>query len=77
MNLSEWVEQLSEALGVELDTDVDAILDLARNAAHGIDRTAAPVTTFLVGYAAARRGGGEPHLSECFDIAEALVSERS
>ena len=60
--LDRWVEQLQEALGLpDLALDVGAILDLARVAAHEVDRPAAPLTTFLVGYAAGRASGrGDP-----------------
>lgn len=61
MMLIDWTRQLAEALEVDdelADLDLDAILDLARDAAHAVERPAAPVTTFLVGYAAARRGDG-------------------
>ena len=37
--------------------DVDALLDLARDAAHGVERTAAPLTTYLVGRLAGLAGG--------------------
>ena len=33
------------------------VLDLAREAAHGVARPAAPLTTFLAGYALGREGG--------------------
>lgn len=57
--IDEWVQSLCQAMGVPADeVDVTALLDLARDAAHSIDRTAAPITTFVVGYAAAQRGGG-------------------
>jgi len=46
-------------LGVALELDEAMLLDLARQAAHGVDRPAAPLTTFLVGYAAGLAGGGE------------------
>ena len=49
------------------DVDVTALLDLARDAAHSIDRTAAPVTTFVVGYAAAQRGGGTEAVGAAHD----------
>jgi Domain of unknown function (DUF6457) len=52
-----WVDELAEALGIEDDVDVDALLDLARDSAHQVERRAAPVTTFLVGLAAGRAGG--------------------
>jgi len=55
--LDDWVAALAVELGVELDVDVRGLLDLARVAAHSVDRPAAPLTTFLVGYAAGRQGG--------------------
>ncbi|WP_055570157.1 DUF6457 domain-containing protein [Streptomyces atriruber] len=58
--LDEWISAVKDELGIELDVDTGALLDLARDAAHGVARPAAPLTTFLVGYAAAQaaaRGG--------------------
>jgi hypothetical protein len=74
MTLTEWSDQLCTALGIDLEVDADAILDLARDAAHLIDRPAAPITTFLVGYAAAARGGQPSDLEDCIDIATELVT---
>ena len=54
----DWVDRVIEALGLEASAvDEDLILDLARDVAHSVERKAAPVTTFLVGLAAARAGG--------------------
>lgn len=51
--LAEWSARLSVELGLAgLDVNVDAILRLAGVAAHSIVRPAAPLTTFIVGYAA-------------------------
>lgn len=55
--LDEWTSAVKAELGIDLDVDVHGLLDLARDAAHGVARPAAPLTTFLVGYAAAQRGG--------------------
>nr|WP_246101508.1 NTP transferase domain-containing protein [Streptomyces cyaneus] len=57
--LDEWISAVKDELGIELDVDTKVLLDLARDAAHGVARPAAPLTTFLVGYAAARARGGE------------------
>ncbi len=75
MTLTEWTSQLCDALGVDLEFEPDAILDLARDAAHQIDRPAAPVTTFLVGYAAALRGAKPSDLEDALDIATELIVE--
>ena len=63
-SLEQWVARLADELGVpELTAgDIALVLDLARDAAHGIARPAAPLTTFLVGYAAG--AAGESSLSE-------------
>src|SRR5690554_5563586 len=70
--LGTWVDQLAAALGVDPGlVDIRGLLDLARDAAHNVDRPAAPLTTFLVGYAAARGAGG----AEAIDRAARLATE--
>ncbi|MDT0266941.1 NTP transferase domain-containing protein [Streptomyces sp. DSM 44915] len=54
--LEEWITAVKAELGVELDVDTTALLNAARDAAHGVARPAAPLTTFLLGYAAGRTG---------------------
>lgn len=73
MSLTSWADQLVDALGIELEVDVDAILELARDAAHGVERPAAPLTAFLVGYAAAMRGGSVDDVADCIDVATDLI----
>lgn len=70
--LESWVTGLSAELGLELtDVDVQAILDVARDAAHSVVRPAAPVATFLVGYAAGRRAAaGDDIAAECSAASE-------
>ncbi len=74
MSLSSWSEQLCDALGLDLEVEIDPILDLARDAAHGVERPAAPLTTFLVGYAAGVRGGSQDDIADCIDIAAELAT---
>lgn len=57
--LDEWITAVKNELGIELDVDTGVLLDLARDAAHGVARPAAPLTTFLVGYAAAKASSEE------------------
>jgi hypothetical protein len=53
--LDRWIEAACAKLGVEADlVDQRLILDLAREAAHQIDRPAAPVTAYLLGVAVGR-----------------------
>ena len=56
--IDDWVTELCAALDVPPDAvDVAALLDLARDAAHHVERPAAPITTYIVGLAAGRAGG--------------------
>ena len=57
MNLHDWIDELCDALDIEVDIDEALILDVAREAAHNVERPAAPLTTFLLGYAAAQHDG--------------------
>jgi hypothetical protein len=73
MTLDTWTTQLSEALGIEAAVEIDDVLDIARDAAHQVDRPAAPLTTFLIGYAAAMRGGSARDITDCIDLAAAAI----
>lgn len=58
--LATWVDELSTALGLdEPPADIDTVLALAGRVAHGVVRPAAPLATFLAGYAAGRRAASE------------------
>lgn len=69
--LAAWTTELAEALGLPDDfhLDIDVVLDLARDAAHGVARPAAPLTTFLVGYAAGLRGGAPADIADTARLA--------
>ncbi|MGW0365506.1 NTP transferase domain-containing protein [Streptomyces sp. NPDC002990] len=60
--LDQWITAVKTELGIDLTVDTKTLLDLARDAAHGVARPAAPLTTFLVGYAAAHAAatGADP-----------------
>lgn len=75
MTLQEWVDELCDELNIETEMDMSAILDLARDAAHHVARPAAPLTTFIVGYAAAMRGGSMKDIAACTDTATDLAAE--
>jgi hypothetical protein len=65
--LAGWASGLATDLGVEQVLDVDAVLDLASDAAHGIMRPAAPLTTYLVGVAIGRAGGDPTRVAEVLE----------
>lgn len=49
--LDSWVTLVCGELGLDPAVTPDAVLDVARGVAHGVNRAAAPVTTFLLGRA--------------------------
>ncbi|WP_326580532.1 molybdenum cofactor guanylyltransferase [Streptomyces sp. NBC_00481] len=71
--LDEWISAVKDELGIDLDVDITELLDLARDAAHSVARPAAPLTTFLIGYAAAQAGGGPEAVTEAARKASALA----
>ena len=58
MDLKPWLNALAQALqipeGAPTDPTMRTLLNLARDAAHEVERPAAPLTTFLVGVAVGR-----------------------
>ena len=76
--LEEWMAQLAAELGLpdDFEVELDVLLDLARDAAHGIQRPAAPLTTFLVGFVAGSRGGSTDEVRRLAAVASRLAIER-
>jgi Domain of unknown function (DUF6457) len=75
--LESWLTELAGALQVDrADLDRDLLLDVARDAAHNVARPAAPLTTFLVGYAAGLRGGGAEVVAEVAELVQRLAVSR-
>jgi hypothetical protein len=52
--MDDWIAAVQAELGLSVTFDTDAILDAARDAAHATERKAAPITTYLMGVAAAQ-----------------------
>jgi hypothetical protein len=56
--LRQWCRKVADAAGVpELEVDLKTVLGLAGRAAHSVMRPAAPLTTFVIGYAAGVAAG--------------------
>ncbi|MFK4107279.1 DUF6457 domain-containing protein [Streptomyces sp. NPDC002176] len=78
--MHEWIAAAKAELGIDLDVDVAGLLDMTKVVAHEVARPAAPLTSFLVGYAAALQGGGADAVSEAnrrvTELAEQWAAER-
>ena len=73
MNLHDWMDELCDVLDIEVEVDEALILDLARDAAHNVERPAAPVSAYLLGYAAAASGGDPAEVERLAGLASALA----
>jgi hypothetical protein len=54
VNLHDWIDELSDVLDLEdVEVDEGLLADLTKLAANNVERMAAPVTAYLLGFAAA------------------------
>ncbi|MFI8347863.1 DUF6457 domain-containing protein [Streptomyces sp. NPDC085596] len=78
--MHEWIAAAKAELGIDLDVDIAELLDMTKVVAHEVARPAAPITSFLVGYAAALQAGGTGAVSEAnrkvTGLAEQWAAER-
>lgn len=72
--MDDWVNALARELGLpEGGVEPGLLLDVARDAAHHVERPAAPVTTFMVGLAAGLAGGGPEAVARAAEAATRLA----
>ena len=72
--VARWIEMVTAEIDVPAPPDIETILDVAKDAAHSVERPAAPVSTYLLGYAVAQ--GADPRtvaiaiarLAQGFDV---------
>jgi hypothetical protein len=72
--LPRWADGLARDLGIEQVLGVDEVLDLAADAAHGVMRPAAPLTTYLVGVAVGQAGGDPARVAEVLERVRAAIA---
>jgi hypothetical protein len=73
VNLHDWIDELCDALDIETEVDEALVLDLARDAAHNVERRAAPISTYLLGYAAGARDANPARIEQLAAAAAQLA----
>src|SRR3546814_8894991 len=80
MRISDWMSdvcssdlELCDVLDIETELDEALVLDLARAAAHNVVRPAAPLTTYLLGYAAGVKGASVEEIEQLAARAQTLA----
>lgn len=76
-DLDDWTADVVAALGLPNGVDVEGILQFAADAAHAVMRSAAPLTTYLVGLAAGRAGGDPEELDRIVAVIGGLLASRA
>ena len=72
----EWIQALSKQLQLNIDfLDKEEILDLTREVAHNIERKAAPLTTFLLGYLAGKNNLEKEEISKLIKQIENTIKQ--
>ena len=73
MNLHDWIDELSDVLDVDAEVDEGLLADLTKVAAHSVEHMAAPVTAYLLGFAAASHAANPEQVERLAGLAQALA----
>jgi hypothetical protein len=73
VNLHDWIDELCDVLDIETDVDEALVLDIAKVAADNVVRKAAPISTYLLGYAAGASGADEEEIERLAAKVQALA----
>jgi len=73
VNLHDWIDELCDVLDIETEVDEGLVLDLSRTAAQCVERIAAPITAYLVGFAAGASGAAPDGIERLAARAQALA----
>jgi Domain of unknown function (DUF6457) len=75
VTLHDWIDELCDVLDIDVEVDEALVLDLARDAAHNVERPAAPITTYLLGYAAGLQGANPEMVERLAALATELAEK--
>jgi molybdopterin-guanine dinucleotide biosynthesis protein A len=67
--LNDFTAAAAKELDLETELNVEIILDVAKDVAHGVERPAAPLSTYLLGYAVAKGASLEQAAAQLRDLA--------
>ncbi len=71
-----WIKNIANKLDINHEVlDVEKILDLTRDVAHNVERKVAPLTTFLLGYAAGKGNLAKREIEELVEKINLSVKE--
>lgn len=75
VNLHDWIDELCDTLDIDIEVDEGLVLDLTKVVADNVERPAAPVTAYLVGYAAGLQDADPEGVERLAAKAQALAEQ--
>jgi hypothetical protein len=75
VTLHDWIDELCDVLEIDVELDEGLVLDLAREEAHSVEKPAAPISAYLLGYAAALADGDQGKVEELAGRAMGLAEK--
>jgi hypothetical protein len=75
VNLHDWIDELCDVLDIDTEVDEALVLDLAKVAADNVVRKSAPITTYLLGYAAGQSDADVEEIERLAAKAQALAEQ--
>jgi hypothetical protein len=74
VNLHDWIDELCDVLDLEeVEVDEGLLADLTKSAARNVEHLAAPVTAYLLGFAAGARDANPDVVEQLAARAQALA----
>ena len=73
VNLHDWIDELCDSLDVDIEVDEGLILDLTKVVADNVVKVAAPISSYILGYAAGRTGASPDEVERLAARAQALA----
>ena len=75
VNLHDWIDELCDVLDIDTEVDEGLVLDLAKVVADNVVRKAAPISTYLLGYAAGLQEADPVGVEKLAARAQALAEQ--
>ncbi|GEP40395.1 hypothetical protein NPS01_40580 [Nocardioides psychrotolerans] len=73
VNLHDWIDELCDVLDLEAEVDEGLLNDLSRIATDNVERSAGPVTAYLLGFAAGSREANPESVEKLASMAQGLA----
>lgn len=75
VNLHDWIDELCDTLDLDIEVDEGLILDLTKVVADNVVKVAAPISAYILGYAAGQADAAPDQVEHLAARAQALAEQ--